>query len=55
MVKHIYEGTFENCISLHELNFKGTKKQWHNIEKDPDWCKGSAIKLIKCIDGNINL
>ena len=46
---------FHDCKSLTSIIFRGTKVQWHNIQKDPDWCKGSAIKLIKCIDGDIDL
>lgn len=48
-------GAFHDCKSLTSISFRGTKVQWHDINKQPDWCKGSSIKLIKCVDGDIEL
>lgn len=54
-VTSINEYTFENCNSLKSINYLGTKSQWDNIDKATTWRKDSAIKVIKCSDGNIKL
>ncbi len=35
-------GTFENCTSLKEIRFRGTREQWEAIEKHPAWDRGAG-------------
>jgi hypothetical protein len=54
-VTSIGEYAFVNCFFLKSIRYKGTKKEWGSIKKSKEWKKGSPIKLIKCIDGDIKL
>lgn len=46
---------FYKCIKLSEIFFDGTKNQWENIKKNEYWNRGSSLKKITCIDGEVNL
>ena len=43
---------------LKTIAFKGTKQEWKDIIKAPDWISDSTkanVKVVKCIDGEIKL
>ena len=46
---------FEHCINLMSINYIGTKDQWSKINLEIGWNRGSSIKTIHCIDGDIKL
>ena len=46
---------FSGCTSLTNINYKGSKFQWQNIDKDIDWNDKSTIRFIHCTDGDIEL
>lgn len=54
-VASIGSNVFAACPNLVDINFKGTKIQWQNIQKSESWNESSAIKIVRCIDGDINL
>jgi hypothetical protein len=39
--------------SLSKIIFKGTKNEWEHLKKDDKWWCYTKIKLIHCIDGDI--
>lgn len=43
---------------LKNIAFKGTKQEWNDITKAPDWISDSTkanVKVVKCIDGDVKL
>ncbi len=44
---------FDDCFSLKEVNFNGTKAQWLNISKENIWGSDNAEPVIHCTDGDI--
>ncbi len=54
-VTSIGNHVFYKCIKLSEILFDGTKNQWENIEKDEHWNRGSGLKKIICVDGEVNI
>lgn len=54
-VTKIGENAFENCSSLAELSFGGTKEQWAAVTKENRWNKGILAKTIQCTDGSVEL
>lgn len=54
-VASIGSNVFAACPNLVDINFKGTKIQWQNIQKSESWNESSAIKIVRCTDGDINL
>ena len=43
---------------LKNIAFKGTKQEWNDIIKAPDWISDSTkanVKVVKCMDGEIEL
>lgn len=47
--------TFFECSNLTAVDFGGTKEEWNNIEKGTEWMNDSAIKTIRCADGDVTL
>ena len=54
-VVSIGSSAFCNCDQLNVITYRGTKKQWNTIHKAENWKNGSVIKIIHCIDGDINV
>ena len=54
-VTSISFGVFSDCEKLKEITYKGTKADWNKIKKHPAWNSASAIKTIRCVDGDIEL
>lgn len=54
-IERISYKVFKHCTSLESINYGGTIEEWNNIYKNSDWCDNSAIKIIHCLDGDINL
>lgn len=54
-VMSIGSWAFEHCINLMSINYMGTKDQWSKINLEIGWNRGSSIKTIHCIDGDIKL
>ena len=48
-------GVFYNCQGLKEIIYRGTLKQWKNIDKSGSWNIRSSLKKVICTDGEINL
>lgn len=46
---------FSDCEKLKEITYKGMKENWNKIKKHPAWNSASAIKTIRCVDGDIEL
>lgn len=44
---------FSGSIELTKINFRGTKKEFDDIEKHDEWNTGSFIKKVVCTDGEI--
>ena len=43
---------------LKNIAFKGTKREWNDITKAPDWISDSTkanVKVVKCTDGDVKL
>lgn len=43
---------------LKTIAFRGTKQQWNDITKAPDWISDSTkanVKVVKCTDGDVKL
>lgn len=54
-IESISDGGFAHCTSLESIDYEGTIEEWNNIDIYSDWCDGSAIKTIHCVDGDIQL
>ena len=55
-VTRIGYGAFYGCSSLASITYKGTMKQWGEIDKPVDWnLKAKADAVIHCKDGDIKL
>lgn len=52
-VTNIGTSAFEECESLTNINFDGTKAQWAAITKDSDWDTSTGDYTIHCTDGDI--
>ena len=50
-VTSIESSAFGECTSLEKFNYKGTKKEWAAVVKDPNWRYGSLKFGIYCSDG----
>lgn len=46
---------FESCYKLDDINYTDIKDQWSKIKLERGWNSESSIKVIHCIDGDINL
>lgn len=55
-VTSIGKNAFYGCSSLASITYKGTMKQWGEIDKPVDWnLKAKADAVIHCTDGDIKL
>lgn len=54
-VKSIGERAFRGCNKLTDITYEGTKERWDTIRKNERWKTDSAIKTIRCTDGDIKL
>lgn len=54
-LKMIKGTPFANCSNLQILNYQGTIDDWGKVQLNPRWNKFSSIKVIKCLDGDINI
>lgn len=55
-VTKIGEGAFSYCDSLHQITYKGTKKEWKTVaEKSPKWNYESSVSRVKCTDGIVKV
>lgn len=54
-VMEIEQNAFYYCTSLTDIKYDGTEEQWNTINKSKYWKGNSAIKKIRCSDGDIIL
>lgn len=57
-LKYIDNYSFFAVPHLKTIAFRGTKQEWKKLRKAPDWISDSAkskVKVVKCVDGDINL
>jgi hypothetical protein len=52
-VTSIGEGAFRDCNSLTSINYNGTKEQWSQLTKQPEWKEESMTITVHCSDGDI--
>ena len=57
-LNYIDSYSFFNIPHLNYITFRGTKQEWNDIIKAPDWISDSVktnVKVVKCIDGDVRL
>ena len=54
-LKMIKTAPFDNCPELQILNYQGTIDDWGKVRLSQGWNKYSSIKVIRCLDGDINI
>lgn len=54
-VTSISDYALSDCDRLTGIIYKGMKEQWRAVNKSVYWKYNSAIKIIHCIDGDIQL
>lgn len=57
-LSYIDSYSFFDVGHLQTIAFKGTKQEWKNITKEPDWISANTkanVKVVKCIDGDVML
>ena len=54
-LKMIKAAPFNNCPKLQILNYQGTIDDWGKVQLNQGWNKYSSIKVIRCLDGDINI
>lgn len=57
-LNYIDNYSFFNVPHLKTIAFKGTKQEWKNLRKAPDWISDNVkanVKVVKCIDGDVIL
>lgn len=54
-LKMIKGTPFAHCSNLQVLNYQGTIDDWGKVQLNPRWNKFSSIKVIKCLDGDIDI
>ena len=54
-IREICTQAFYKCTNLTSINYKGTMAQWDNIKCNSSWRESSSIRIIHCIDGDIEL
>jgi len=54
-VERIVFGAFYDCSALRELHYLGTKAEWNAIQKDETWNTKSAITVVHCSDGDVEI
>ena len=46
---------FEGCVSLEEMKFSGSIKEWNKIEIGDIWIHCTLLSAINCSDGDITI
>lgn len=46
---------FAHCSNLQVLNYRGTIEDWGKVQLNQSWNRYSSIKVIRCLDGDINI
>lgn len=54
-LKMIKTSPFDHCLKLQILNYQGTIEDWGKVRLNSGWNKYSSIKVIRCLDGDINI
>ena len=54
-VTGIGRNAFGMCESLTAVRYKGTKKEWKQINRNGKWKSKSPIRTVECIDGAVKL
>ena len=57
-LNYIDNYSFFNVPHLNYITFRGTKQEWKNLRKAPDWISynvKASVKIVKCIDGDVRL
>lgn len=54
-LKMIKFAPFYKCPKLQILNYQGTIDDWGKVQLNQSWNKHSSIKVIRCLDGDINI
>lgn len=54
-VTYIGKSVFDNCKKLTDIIYRGTRRQFRDIQTHNQWYKYSHIKKIECTDGNIDM
>ena len=57
-LNYIDDYSFFNVPHLNYITFRGTKQEWKNLRKAPDWISynvKASVKIVKCIDGDVRL
>ena len=52
-LEYVAARAFASCENLNTVEFLGTKAQWKQVQKAPDWKKNSPIKSVVCTNGTI--
>ena len=55
VVKIIGKGAFNNCTSLRQIVYNGTKDDWDCIRLEKNWNAGVPAKVVVCSDGEKHL
>ena len=48
------DSIFSNCVSLTNINYQGTMKEWKAISKGYAWDSNTGNYIVYCIDGTIS-
>ncbi len=48
------DSIFSNCVSLTNINYQGTMKEWKAISKGYDWDSNTGNYIVYCTDGTIS-
>ena len=54
-VTSIREGAFNSCTMLEDINYTGTREQWHGVFKRYGWINNAPATVVHCIDGDVLL
>ena len=54
-VKTLGQLAFEQCTSLQNIVYQGTKSEWEYITKDASWNQDVPCRVVHCIDGDVEI
>lgn len=54
-INKIGDYVFDDCISLVDIYYKGTKDMWWGITKGKYWNRNVPATVVHCTDGDINI
>ena len=54
-LKEIGHAAFLNCSSLNSVIYDGTTEDWEKVICGANWCAGTDISEIKCINGIVTI